>query len=140
MLKVTVGEDGWAMIRDPRKLSERNSARIEDAQFELMTVPAVVQLISDQGATAAEDIQSKSAAEQMGLIGTQGFKLMRAVKYTTILVYVDSWSFGEVTEDVLLDLPATTVNELSEEIGKVIKATGGTKLDVSVDPTPGSPI
>jgi 6-phosphogluconate dehydrogenase (decarboxylating) len=139
MLKVTVGEDGWAMIRDPRKLTERLSARIEDAQFELMSVPAVAQLISDQGAEAAEDIQSKSAAEQMSLIGAQGFRLMRNVKYATILAYVESWSFGDVTEDVLLDLTATEVNELSEEIGKVIKAVGGPKLDTSVDPTPGSP-
>jgi len=136
-VKITLPEDGWALIRDPRTLTERLSARIEDAQFRLMDLPIMKEFTN---AADAERIQSLPPGEQMRLIGPDGFQRMREVKWTTILVYVTEWSYGEVTEDVLMDeVPSYVVNLLSEEIGNVIKATGGPNLDTSVNPDPASP-
>lgn len=135
-MKVTFGEDNWADIRDPRKLPERLSAMVEDAQFALMDIPGMDAFIDED---AQETLQQMTPAEQMRAIGRDGFKLMRELKYANVIAYVQAWSFGPVDEATMLEVPGVDLNALMDEIGKIIRATGGPHIDTSPNPAPDSP-
>ena len=133
-MKLQLGEDDWAVLRDPRSLPERLAGRLEDAQLE------VIAMMPQFDPTEAEKVQDMSPAQQIKLVGVEGFKALRRMKHTAVLVYVREWSFGEVTENVLLDeVPARFVTEIFDQVGKVMRATGGPHLNREPSPDPESP-
>lgn len=131
-MKVQLPDDAWADIRDPRKLNELQTAEMEDAQFDALAhLPAGID---------PEKAQDLPQIDMVRHLGRDGAKAMREMKWTTILVYVSEWSFGEVSRDVLLQqIPSGTVTALFDEISKVVRATGGPRLNTEVDPDPASP-
>ncbi len=131
-MRVDLSEDAWADIRDPRKLNELQTAELEDAQFDAIAhMPPGVDF---------EATQDANPVEVARLVGRDGARAMRQMKWTTILVYVSQWSFGAVTLDVLqTELPSPVVTELFDAIGKIIRATGGPKLNTEPNPDPASP-
>ncbi|MFF2551819.1 hypothetical protein ACFVUS_12515 [Nocardia sp. NPDC058058] len=132
-MKVTLSEGNWADIRDPRTLNERQTARLEDAQL------AAMEHIANPA--DFEHIQDLSPLEQIRSLGREGAKAMREMKWETILVYVSEWSYGAVTEEVLLEeLPSVDVAALFDQISKVVKATGGPKINAEPNPDPNSPM
>lgn len=137
-MKVELPDGAWADIRDPRKLSERLTAQLEDAQLALVELPAAQQFATPED---FEKIQDLPPFEQIKLVGRDGFKVLREMKWTSILVYVTEWSFGAVTRDVLLDdVPSSAAGVLSQEIEKIIKATGGPHLNTEPSPDSQSPM
>lgn len=129
-------DDGWAEVRDPRKIPDRLTETIEDAQFRLMETPAADHLADEASAAAFQD---RPPAEQMRLVGRDGMHAMNELKRATILAHVTEWSFGDVSRDVLTELPRSTVDALAEKIGAITTATGGPHLNTDVDPDPTSP-
>lgn len=125
--------DGWADIRDPRKLTERQTGALEDAQFEaLAAMPPGLDF---------EKVQDMNPVDMARTVGAGGARAMRQMKRTLLLTYVSAWSFGDVTEDVLLDeVPSYLVAELTMEVEKVVRATGGPRVNVEPNPDPVSPI
>lgn len=135
-MRVNFGDDSWADIRDPRKLPERLSALVEDAQFALMDIPGMAAFMDEAD---QEHLQAMSPGEQMRAIGRDGFKLMRELKYANVRAYVQAWSYGAVDDTTMLDVPGVELTALMDEIGKIIKATGGPHIDTSPNPAPDSP-
>jgi hypothetical protein len=137
MARVEV-DGGWVDIRDPRRLTGRQSEPMDDAQFALMGLPGMAALIPDEN--AAEKVQSLSPAQQMTAIGADGFKALRTLQRETVIAYVESWSEGAqegkagITLDMLLDAPAAYVKAVENAITVVVKATG--RAGVDTDPTP----
>ena len=132
-------EDGWVDIRDPRKLTGRQTEPMDDAQFALMGLPGMDALIPDEA--AAESVQSLSPAQQMAALGAEGLKAMRTLQRETVICYVSAWSAGEkpdgtpgITVDMLLDAPRVFVTAVENEITKIVKATG--RAAVETEPTP----
>ncbi|WP_040829815.1 hypothetical protein [Nocardia jiangxiensis] len=131
-MKVELPEGAWADIRDPRKLNELQTAELEDVQFD-----AVAHLPAGIDPEKAQDLPPVDMVRQLG---REGAKAMREMKWTTILVYVSEWSFGAVSRDVLLQqIPSGTVTALFDEISKIVRATGGPRLNAEVNPDPASP-
>ncbi len=136
-MKHTLEDGGWVVIRDPRKLSERLAEKLEDAQFALMELPAAQQF---QNEDSIEALQDAKPVDQIRLIGRDGFRVLRNLKRTSVLVYVESWSFGDsVNEETILELPAAIVTEIYNQIGIIVKATGGPGLNTDASPDPESP-
>jgi len=137
---INLSDDKTAVLRDPRKLTERQSEALEDVQFELMQLKMVQDILKTKGLKGFEEIQDADAAEQIGTIGIEGFKLIRKLRRVSVLTYVKSWDFGDkVDMETLLDLPAESVREIFDQIGKVLQAVGGPKLNLEVNPDPESP-
>lgn len=136
-MKVELSDGAWAVVRDPRKLSERLTGQLEEAQMQIMSLPVMANFSKDE----AERLQDMPMVEQIRALGVEGFRAMREMKRTTVLVYVESWSYGAVDRDTLLDeVPGTDVAALFEEISKVVRATGGHHLTREPSPDPESPI
>jgi hypothetical protein len=129
-------DGGWANIRDPRKLPGRLAELVEDAQFALIETPGG-EAFSDEA--RAKEIQGMPAGAQMRAIGLESMRALRELKRVNVLAYVDEWSFGAVTRDVLLDLPDLVLNAIAEKVGEVVKATGGPRVDVEPTPDAASP-
>lgn len=129
-MRVDLTDGAWADIRDPRKLTGRQSELLEDAQFDLMATPAG-QHLSDE--SESEKFQSMSAGQQMNLVGPEGLRAFRTLQRATVLAYVSAWSYGPtVTLDVLLDeVPMEDAKTIGDRIGDVVKATGGPKLNAA---------
>jgi hypothetical protein len=143
MARVEV-EGGWADIRDPRRLTGRQSEPMDDAQYALMGLPGMAALIPDE--TAAEQVQSLSPAQQMAALGSEGLKAMRTLQRETVIAYVEAWSEGArsdgkpgITEDMLLDAPVSFVTAVENAITTVVKATGRAGVDTEPSPDPASP-
>lgn len=131
-------EGGWADIRDPRKLTEAQSEPMDDAQYELLSVPGAAAFMED--AAAAENIQTLPKGQQIAAIGAEGFKALRNLRRQTVLAYVAAWSAGDVVDmATLMQQPVTFVTGIENEITKVVKATGGPRVDTSPNPDPASP-
>jgi len=132
-MRIELDEGAWAEIRDPRKLTGRQTELVEDAQFDLMATPAAGAL-SDEA--AAENFQKLPPGAQMNMVGVDGMRAFRNVKRATVLAYVSAWSYGEVTLNVMLDLvPTDVIGVIGDKVGEVVKATGGPK--VNTEPTAG---
>jgi hypothetical protein len=143
MARVEV-EGGWADIRDPRRLTGRQSEPMDDAQYALMGLPGMAALIPDE--TAAESVQSLTPAQQMAAMGEVGFKALRTLQRETVIAYVETWSEGArsdgkpgITEDMLLDAPVAFVKAVENAITTVVKATGRAGVDTEPSPDPASP-
>ena len=138
-MRVDLEDGAWADIRDPRKLTGRQTELLEDAQFDLMATPAGKHL-SDED--ASEAFQAMKAGEQMNLVGPEGLRAFRTLQRATVLAYVSAWSFGDtVTLDVLLDaVPTTVAKSIGDKIGEVGKATGDPALNASPTTDRESPI
>lgn len=137
---INLPDDKTAVLRDPRKLTEGQSEALEDVQFELLQLDMVQNILKNKGLKGFEEIQDADANEQIATIGLAGFKLIRKMRRVSVLTYVKSWDFGDkVDMETLLDVPAETVRDIFEQIGKVIKAVGAPKLNLEVDPDPESP-
>jgi hypothetical protein len=137
-MRIELDDGAWADIRDPRKLTGRQTELLEDAQFDLMATPAG-QHLADEG--ASEAFQSMSPGQQMNLVGPEGLRAFRTLQRATVLAYVSAWSFGPtVTLDVLLDeVPVDVAKAIGDRVGEIVKATGGPKLDTRVDMSTDSP-
>lgn len=132
-------DGGWVDIRDPRKLTGRQSEPMDDAQYALMGIPGMAALIPD--ADAADSVQKLSPAQQMAALGAEGLKAMRTLQRETVIAYVEAWSEGSkpdgtpgITLDMLKDVPAVFVTAVEDQITKVVKATGAP--GVNTEPTP----
>jgi hypothetical protein len=143
MARVEV-DGGWVDIRDPRKLTGRQSEPMDDAQFALMGMPGMAALIPDDA--AAEQVQNLTPAQQMAALGAEGLKAMRTLQRATVMAYVEAWSEGAkpdgtpgITEDMLLDAPAVFVTAVENAITVVVKATGRAAVNTEPNPDPASP-
>ena len=73
-MKIELSDGGWADIRDPRKLTERQMEAVEDAQFELMQNPAVQEILNSRGNDGFEQLQELDGAQVAMKIGVPGLK------------------------------------------------------------------
>lgn len=138
-MKIELSDGGWANVRDPRKLTERQAEAVEDAQFELMQNPAVQEILKSRGESGFEEIQELDGAQVAQKLGTPGLKAMRTMRRATVLSYVSEWSYSDrIDADSILDAPSAILQELANRIGDIIKATG-TAVKTGVDPDPKSP-
>ena len=138
-MKIELSDGGWADIRDPRKLTERQMEAVEDAQFELMQNPAVQEILNSRGNDGFEQLQELDGAQVAMKIGVPGLKAMRHMRRATVISYVSAWSYSvTIDADTVLDAPSTVIQELSNRIGDIIKGTG-TAVNTSVSPDVKSP-
>ena len=121
MARVEV-DGGWADIRDPRKLTGRQSEPMDDAQYALMGLPG------------------------MAALGSEGLKAMRTLRQETVIAYVEAWSEGSrsnggggISHDMLLDAPVAFVTAVENAITVVVKATGRAGVDTEPTPDPATP-
>ncbi len=137
---INLPDDKTAVIRDPRRLTERQSEALEDVQFELMQLPMIQKIMKEKGSKGFEDIQDADPAAQVTEIGIEGFKLIRKLRRVSVLTYIKSWDYSDTVDlETLLDVPAESVRVMFDQIGNVIRAVGGPSLNVEVDPSPDSP-
>lgn len=135
-MKIELSDGGWAEIRDPRKLTERQAEFAEDAQFELMQIPAVQDILAKRGDGGFEELQELDGAQIAMKIGIPGLKAMRQMRRATVLSYVSAWSLSETIDaDAVLDAPVHVVQEIANKVGEIIKATG-TVVNTSPSPDP----
>lgn len=136
---VVVGEDQSikAVIRDPRKLPGRLADELEDVQMALMLTQAGEAMGSQADADAFQEL---APAQQMRLIGIDGMRAFRALTYATLAAYVESWSFDGVEQPVTREafeaIPVGDRNALTDQVGVIVNATGGTRVSVEA-PKPG---
>jgi len=128
-------DGGWANIRDPRKLPGRLSESIEDVQISLMATKAGEHLTDE---AKSEEFQSLPPVQQMRIVGVEGFQAFRELMYVTVCAYVTGWEYEGVsqppTREAFAEVPAPVTKTISDKIGEVVKATGGTT--VNTEPTP----
>lgn len=97
--------DGWAELRDPRKVTVGQRRPAEDAQIDLID------------AARPDQIEAIKRGDEEALfrIGAPGslIRAMRKLNELLVVALVDSWSFGApVSIDGLLDLPGPSYEEL----------------------------
>lgn len=135
-------ESQWIDVCDSRKMSERKRREIKRAQIAVTGVPGIMNAVE----MTDGKLDDMSRGEQIKIFTAAGVDISKVddagsqVKDATILAHVTQWSFGDVTEDVLLDLPGEVYDWVDEKVGQVVTATGGPDLNVEVSPDPKAPI
>jgi hypothetical protein len=97
--------DGWAELRDPRKVTVGQRRPAEDAQIDLID------------AARPDQIEAIKRGDEEALfrIGAPGslIRAMRKLNELLVIALVESWSFeAPVSLDGLMDLPGPSYEEL----------------------------
>ena len=136
-MNVTLPGGGTAVLRDPRSMPAKYADIIADAQMDI-ALSGAASAFGGEATTQAEadalasEFEKLPAVEQMRRYGKEGIHAFRAYGRSVVLALVESWSFGPVTETVMLEeIPGDVLTALEAECTKVMKATGGPDLDVA---------
>lgn len=130
--KIELPNGGWAVLRDPAAVPVRLRRPVEKA---LLLVSRKQSITSALG--AAEDPNDPAvAARLVEEIDSASMDMLNDLNDYLIMARVESWSFGDVSLDAILDLPASAYTVLQTECAKDI-----TKMmpDFSVSGSPDSP-
>lgn len=131
------GDSIKASIRDPRKLPGYLADELEDVQIALMMTPAGEVMGTKEEAAAFQELGN---AAQMRAVGPAGVTAFRDLVYATLCAYVESWTYEGVeqacTREAFAAIPSLDRKALSDKVGVIIEATGGSQLPV-VPPQPG---
>ena len=108
--RVELPEGNWADLYDPVKVPERKRRPV---------VRAVVRFFKDQQASAIPafdpaTVDEDTAATIAAQLGPDLLGAADDLNDAVITALVQSWSYGDVTTDVLLELPADAYKLLSE--------------------------
>jgi hypothetical protein len=119
IMKIPLPDDGWALLRDPAKVSERLRRPVTNLAARLQ--PEIVK------ATAAEE----------PVLDPETFDQFQALNDLVIVALVEEWSFDRpVTIDSVGDLPGDAYDMLRRETAKHVNAL---LPDFSPNPDPASP-
>lgn len=125
MTRLELPDDGWAELRNPRKVSERKRRRYESAFFAL-----------NEGTAGLPRNPTNSAAPDVAAFGPHHQLLYRRIEDMRVLAVVSAWSYGEVTLEVWEDMPADAVKLLVDATEPMHAEL---LPDFSADPDPKAP-
>lgn len=124
--RITLSNGGWADIKAPTAVSERNRRPVEKA------------LLAIAQSNAMKDLESTTVAEIASTIDSDSFDKFTVLNDLLIVARVSAWSFDlPITLDNILDLPGEDYKTLQEAT-----AEGITEMmpNFSASDEPDSPI
>ena len=124
--RITLSNGGWADIKAPTAVSERNRRPVEKA------------LLAIAQSSAMKDLESPTVADVAATIDSASFDRFAALNDLLIIARVSAWSFDfPVNLDNVLDLPGEDYKTLQEAT-----AEGITEMmpNFSASDEPNSPI
>ncbi len=151
--RIELPDDDWAEIRDPRKVPERLRRPVREAAINLQrslpedqrrgTVKVEEPLKEAEEETQSafgappidglvEEVESISDLPFLPSTEQQGF--VDDYNEALLLSVVTAWSFGEVTREVLQDIPGDAFDELLDTVRK-LGAKEGSSDSLADDPS-----
>jgi len=128
-VRIDLPDGGYAELYDPIKVPERKRRPVVAALVKFMRDRAQAQVPDFDAKNMSEDEAAKIAAS----IDPSLLVAADDLNDTVVVALVREWSFGEVTTDVLLDLPADTYKQLSTACAPHMQAL---MPDFQVSPDP----
>lgn len=104
MTRVDLPDGGWAELCAARKVPERKRQRYRREMFALSQM--TVDLPAQNGNADVKDLS---------YAGPEVSDQMSAMERALILCFVREWSFGDISDDALADLPADAYDALRDE-------------------------
>lgn len=130
-MRVELPDGQWAELYDPTKVPERKRRPVVRALVELAKEQALHGFGPEVDAASLTD--EDKAAALAAKFDTSVLVAGDNLNDVAVIALVSSWSFGEVTVDVLLDLPAESYKALSEACAPLMMALMP-NFQVSPDP------
>ena len=133
--KIDLPDGGWAVLRDPRRVTERAARPVNRLQERLTgsKVGAVFMEKNrrDAAGLSAEETDKWFTEECRKLLGTDDYELLDELNDAAIPALVDSWSYeSPVSLDAAMALPRPVFKALRAACAKhVVALTSG--LDTS---------
>lgn len=124
---------GWVELRAPEDVPERLRQPLKVASLQLARYPAIRKQaeLSAKQQPVPETLADEALAEMAAGGGELAFRMTNL----NILARVREWSFGDVTLDALMELPARTFDELEGLCG----TADDLAEDLGPNPDPQSP-
>jgi hypothetical protein len=120
--RLDLPDEQHAILCAPRKVSERKRNRHQSAMFALNAATADIPRNPE-----------KPDEPDVRHLGPEHNELLKAAERALILCFVREWSYGEISEDALLDLPGDAYDVLAEECNRLLPEM---RPDFSPDPDP----
>lgn len=129
MDKITLPDGGWAVLRDPADVTERQRRPLVRLQQRLLGSDVGAALIGAQG-----DIPKDEALELIRpQMASDDFDMVAQLDDLLLVTLLDSWSYdGEITADSVLDLPGKVRTVLLEACKPLLGPLLGETSDADV--------
>jgi hypothetical protein len=116
--KIALPDGGWALLRDPQNITERQRRPLNRLQARVAG-SAVGALIAHKATMTDVEFEEESRK----ILGSEDFALLDELNDALIGVLVDSWSYdSEPSADAALDLPGPVYEALKNECAKHVTA------------------
>ncbi len=100
-MKVELGDGDWALLRHPNKIPHRQTLAYRHVFFQMA------------GSTAGANGEDSEALGR-AMVENGGLDAMEELANALVLAVVKEWSFGEVDEETLLDVPTADLKTIQE--------------------------
>lgn len=116
--KIPLPDGGWALLRDPEQVSERQRRPLNRLQARVAG-SAVGALVAHKALMSDDEFEEESRK----VLGSDDFALLDDLNDALIDVLVESWSYdSEPSADAALDLPGRVYEALKNECAKYVSA------------------
>lgn len=116
--KISLPDGGWALLRDPQNITERQRRPINRLQARVAG-SAVGALLAHKATMSDAEFEEESRK----ILGSEDFALLDELNDALIGVLVESWSYdSEPSAETALDLPGPVYEALKNECAKYVTA------------------
>lgn len=129
--KITLPDGGWALLRDPRRVTEKQRRPVTRLQARVAG-SEIGALLSKKGTLPDDEFERES----LKALGSDAFTLLDDLNDALIVALVDSWSYDvPVSAEAALDLSGEAYDALKAACAKHVTAlTPDFTPDGALDP------
>ena len=132
--KIDLPDGGWALIRDPRRVTERQRRPVTRLQARVAG-SEVGALLATKDKLPDDEFEEHARR----VLGSDDFALLDDLNDALIEALVDSWSYDvPVSKDAALDLPGPVYEALKAACAKHVMELAPNLEPTPEDPTPPS--
>lgn len=115
--KLELPSGGWAILREPAAVPVRLRRPVEKALIKVSKQKDIADALTADSKNATQEEIAAKVAEQLD---SESMDILNDLNDCLILARVESWSFGDITIDKILDLPGADYSVLQTEAAKGI--------------------
>ena len=101
-MRIDLGDGDWAELRHPNKIPRQQTLNYRQVFYRVA-----------QHAVGVDDSLSPTAAGA-AMVQAGGLQAMEDLADALVLAVVKDWSFGEVTQEVLLETPTADLKKITD--------------------------